>query len=263
MASDLARLKAWFSGYAKSFTTGEPELDRVFKMKETHTARVCLVLRRLGRRMNLPPRDLELGEIMALLHDVGRFRQYARYRTFRDQDSENHATLGVRVINRHGLLSELNPLEKRHVTRAIAHHNSARVQPIEDAQSLFFLKLLRDADKLDIWRVMIGHLCGRAGRRHIVNEFGFADGNGCTPQALAELRRRRVVPLDAIRTQGDVILFYISWVFDLNFDASYSEVRKGCYIERLAAPLPDTQDIREVVAIAGKRVADRTADPAV
>jgi hypothetical protein len=255
MATDTARLKSWFTRYVATFYTGDPEPDRVFKMKATHTARVCMALARLGRRLDLGPRELSLGTVIALLHDVGRFPQFARYRTFRDQDSENHAALGLQVIDRHGLLSGLSPIETRHVTRAIAHHNRARLEPLEDARSLFFLKLLRDADKLDIWRVMIGHFCIGARRNRAVSEFGAGAGRFCSAEALRAICERRVVPIDAIRTEEDAKLLYISWVFDLNFPATFKEVRRGRYVERLAASLPDSGEVRELVDAAREHVA--------
>ena len=39
-----------------------------------------------------------VAEAIALFHDVGRFPQYARYKTFRDSISTNHAALGASVL---------------------------------------------------------------------------------------------------------------------------------------------------------------------
>jgi len=36
--------------------------------------------------------------MLGLFHDVGRFAQYARYHTYLDRDSENHAELSVHVL---------------------------------------------------------------------------------------------------------------------------------------------------------------------
>lgn len=157
MDRDLLSLQSWFSGYVGGFYAGGSELKRVARMKERHTARVCMMARRLGGALKLTARELVLAESIALLHDVGRFPQYARYRTFRDQDSENHALLGLRVINRRRLLSAFSPAERRRIAPAVAFHNAARIPDLPDPQSLRYLKLLRDADKLDILKVMIGH----------------------------------------------------------------------------------------------------------
>jgi hypothetical protein len=216
-------------------------------------------VRRLGGTIALQARELALAESIALLHDVGRFPQWAAYRTFRDQDSEDHARLGLRVIARRRLLSAFTPEERRHIARAVAFHNAARVPALSDPQSLRYLKLLRDADKLDILRVMIGHYGKRRLQGQVVSEFRALAVDGCSPGVVAALRAGRVVPLADTRTVNDVCLFYISWVFDLNFKASHREIRKGDYLARLAAPLPENRDVEEAVRLARDHVARQAA----
>lgn len=259
MDRDLLRLQSWFAEYVGGFYTGDSELKRVAGMKERHTARVCMMVRRLGGALKLPARELALAESMALLHDVGRFPQYARYRTFRDMDSENHALLGLRVINRNRLLSAFSPAERRHIARAVAFHNAARIPDLPDPQSLRYLKLLRDADKLDILKVMIGYYGKRRIQENVVSEFEVTSGNGCSPGVVAALREGRVVPFAATRTVNDVRLLYISWVFDLNFPVSFREVRRGGYLARLASPLPEAGVVQEVIRLAGEHVVRNAA----
>ena len=253
------RLKSWFSNYVSSFYTGDEEFDRVIQLKETHTARVSIGVRRLGRALNLGPRELRLAEIIGLLHDVGRFGQYARHRTFRDRDSENHGKLGLRVISRHGLLSGFDSCERRHIARAVALHNSARLPALTDVTSLFFLKLIRDADKLDIWRVAIGHSNGRGRTAKAVNEFNLSGDGCCSPAVLAAIRAGRVVPIDAVRSANDAKLLYISWVFDMNFRPSFRETLRGRYLDRLAVTMPDSADVRNVLQIARRHAARNAA----
>jgi len=247
---DLSGLYHWFSSYVAGFYTGDAELDRVYALKESHTARVCMTIRRLGKALKLSAEELLLAEGAGLLHDVGRFSQYARYRTFRDQDSEDHGRLGLRVINRYGLLSAFSPAERRRIAQAVAHHNAADLPPLADAVALFLLRLLRDADKLDIWRVVIGHYSGRGQTRKAVIEFELSGNGLCSPAVLAALHGRRVVPIDAVRSVCDAKLLYISWVFDLNFPASFRETLRGRYVDRLASSLPLSQEVRTAVQLA-------------
>lgn len=247
---DFARLRHWFSSYVAGFYTGEAELDRVYALKETHTAQVCMIIRRLGAALKFSPGNLQLAEAAGLLHDVGRFPQYARYRTFRDTDSEDHGRLGLRVINRHGLLAAFSPAERRQIAKAVAYHNAAHLPPLAEPTELVFLKLLRDADKLDIWRVVINHYSGRNRTPKAVTEFELSGNGLCSPAVLAALHRGRVVPLDAVRSVCDVKLLYISWVFDLNFAISFRETLRGRYVDRLAASLPHSREVHRAVQLA-------------
>ncbi len=247
---DTARLRHWFSSYVAGFYTGEAELDRVYALKKNHTARVCMTVRRLGKALKLSPGKLLLAEAAGLLHDVGRFPQYSRYRTFRGRDSENHGRLGLRVINRHGLLSVFSPAERRQIAQAVAYHNAAHLPPLADATALFLLKLLRDADKLDIWKLVIGHYSGRGRTPAAVTEFELSGNGLCSPAVLAALHGGRVVSIDAVRSVCDVKLLYISWVFDLNFPVSFRETLRGLYVDRLAASLPLSPEVRSAVQLA-------------
>lgn len=247
---DLERLKSWFAEYASGFYTGDPAHDRVFRLKQNHTVRVAMVIRRIGRSLGLDPEELRVAETAALLHDVGRFRQYAAYRTFRDQTSENHARIGLRLINRNRLLAGFSPPQRAHIARAVAFHNTAHPPTLNDSESRFFLKLLRDADKLDILNIVIGHYIGRARQPEAFSGLALTHGDRCSPRVLAALRESRFVHLEEVRTLNDVKLLYISWVFDLNFPASFREMRKGRYIERLSASMPATTDVIECVRMA-------------
>ena len=247
---DLERLKSWFAEYTSGFCTGDPEHDRVFRLKQNHTVRVAVIIRRIGRSLGLGPEELRVAEATAVLHDVGRFRQYAEYRTFRDQASENHARISLRVVNRNRLLAGFSPPQKAHIARAVAFHNTAHPPGLNDSDSRLFLKLLRDADKLDILNIVIGHYVGRARQPEAFNGLALTDGHECSPRVLAALRESRFVQSEEVRTLTDVKLLYISWVFDLNFPASFREMRKGRYIERLSSSMPATAEVIECVRMA-------------
>jgi hypothetical protein len=54
--------------------------------------------------------------------------------------------------------------------------------------------------------------------------------------------------LKDMSTLNDFKLLQISWVFDLNFRPTYRAVYERQYVERIAATLPQTREISEVVA---------------
>jgi len=58
----------------------------------------------LGKGLHLNQKDLNLAKTIALLHDVGRFEQYERYRTFDDYKSEDHVHLSLNVLNQEEVL---------------------------------------------------------------------------------------------------------------------------------------------------------------
>ena len=143
-------------------------------------------MRSLGweRALQLDDDKLMLAETMALFHDLGRFRQYETYKTFLDHQSENHAHLSLRELDAHAILDPLTPEERAIVRTAIAFHNAAEIPRREDEHVLFFIRLLRDADKLDIWRVVIGNYTDpRPGSQKAIN-LGLVDDHEVSADAI-------------------------------------------------------------------------------
>ena len=150
----LVRNADWMRDYMKSFYNEDEEIQHAMLMKEAHTGRVRAIIRDLAVHLGLSEEDVALAEIMGLLHDVGRFRQFTVYRTFKDHLSEDHAAAGLKLMEEHGLLDGLLPWEQSLVRFAVEWHNKKEIAPAPDACHLGYAKMLRDADKLDIYHVL-------------------------------------------------------------------------------------------------------------
>src|SRR5208282_2522030 len=150
---DLLLLKQWFSGYCASFYTSDEEDNRNLALKEEHTAHVCANILNIAREESLGAGDAMIAEAIALFHDVGRFPQYAKYKTFMDSLSVNHGELGAKELAAAGILNNLPVREQEIITTAVKFHNAFKIPDLVRRDAIVFLKLVRDADKLDIWRI--------------------------------------------------------------------------------------------------------------
>lgn len=245
--NDLKDLKKWFANYVNGFYTDDPAGNRIIRLKETHTGGVCRNIVMLGKALGLSHKEMVLAETMALFHDTGRFKQYAVYGTFNDKASVNHARLGIRQMAIHRVLSGFTTDEKRLITRAIAYHNAATLPENENSNHLFYMRLLRDADKLDIWQVFIDYYQARKKEPNSVIEIGLPDDPLCSPKIVDALHERRFAKIEDLKTLNDFKLLQISWVFDLNFTPSFQAVQRRRYIEQIAATLPDSEVITTAI----------------
>jgi hypothetical protein len=245
--NDLEHLKKWFADYVAGFYTDNPTDNITIHLKEKHTERVCKNMTLLGKALGLSNEEMVLTETMALFHDVGRFKQYAIYGTFKDADSENHALLGLRELVAHNVLEICTKDERKWITKAIANHNAITIPNKENGKSLFYVRLLRDADKLDIWRVFIDYYNTRDKQPNPVVDFGLPDDPSFSPQVLSALSEERIVRFQDLRTVNDFKLLLLSWVFDLNFTISIQVVKDREYIEKIGAILPNSQETKKVL----------------
>ncbi|MBF0302166.1 MAG: HD domain-containing protein [Desulfamplus sp.] len=253
----LKILEQKFLDYVDRYISNSSEPAPMILKKE-HTIRVCCEIEGLVKSLlikndniflncnnnilnNKPvvlnSESLLLARTMALFHDIGRFRQFETYRTFSDQKSANHAGLSIIEIDEHDILSVCTEREQSLIKGAIAVHNAAQVPNLDDMEMVLFMKLLRDADKLDIWRVVINNYMFPDAQTQEVISLGLKDHRGCSSEALKSILNHTYVKINLIRELNDLKLMQISWAFDLNFPQSLRLVKERNYIEQLASTL--------------------------
>jgi len=242
----LLRLKNWFGEYVKTFRTEDFDCQQNINLKEEHTARVCLEIIDIGKSLDLNQTDLYLAEVMALFHDVGRFEQYAKYRTFFDLVSEDHAALGVKVLKEHKVLEEIDPLTRDLIFKVILYHNRAELPEDETEECLFFAKLLRDADKLDIWRVVTDYYHNKNGRQNSSIELDLPDIPKISDEVCQDLLAGEIVKATSIKTLNDFKLLQIGWIYDVNFPRTFQIIKERGYIEKIISVLPQTETVMEI-----------------
>jgi HD domain-containing protein len=245
--SDFNRLREWFDAYCRKFLTDDEEANRNILLKEEHTRRVCVFMGRIAENLGLAEDDRLLAEAIALCHDVGRFEQYRRYRTFKDSESVNHAALGASVLRGCGILDALPDSERRTLCQTVSLHNVFRIPDGLGGSLARFVRMIRDADKLDIWRVFIEYYALPDEDRASAVGLGFPDHPRCSSAVVAEVRRGQMVDLGRVVTLNDFKLLQISWVYDLNFAISFRIAREAGYFDALAATLPASDEVKGIL----------------
>ncbi|MCL6478913.1 MAG: HD domain-containing protein [Peptococcaceae bacterium] len=243
---DMKLFREWFDHYVKNSYSDDPALQSRIRLKEDHTRRVCEKIVRIGQSLNLGDKDLLLAEAVALFHDVGRFRQITEYRTFNDRLSENHALLGLRVLDEAGVLSPLGEEERRLLAEAIRCHNLCDLPDSLPGRHLLFARLIRDADKLDILEVFTGRYARPKGGPDPALEPGLPDTPEYSAVFVENLLHRRSCSYDDIKNRNDRRLLHLSWIYDINFPYTLAEIVRNGYIEKTIAALPRTGDIAAV-----------------
>jgi putative nucleotidyltransferase with HDIG domain len=256
---NLTALKDWFAGYTASFSTRDVEDQRNIAIKRDHTYEVCRNAVRIACDLGLSGGEVLLAESIALLHDVGRFSQYRRYRTFDDSISVNHAALGVKVLLETNALEGLPQRDRDLIVRAVTLHNVFTLPQGLDRTTLLFAKLIRDADKLDVMRVVIEFFVQDKEKRADAVGLGLPDEPGYSTVVLASLARREMAKKSDLTTLNDFKLLQLAWLYDLNFPSSIRMALERRYIDRLAGLLPDTDEIRHAVAVVRAAVDERLA----
>lgn len=248
-ASQLDKLKCWFDEFIRPYYSagGDDYLNTNLRLKECHTHRTCGIMCELAAGLGLHENDTRIAEATALLHDVGRFEQFQKYRTYKDPVSEDHAGIGLRIIRRQQVLAPLDKNEQLWIETAIDLHNKISLPADLDAPTALFCKLIRDADKLDIFSLAIDYLSRyKQNSAALKLEVEFPDTPECSPEILDCLAQKKLIDYTLLKTLNDTILLQMGWIYDIYFPASMKKLLDAGYLHQLAQRLPKTQQVQSV-----------------
>ena len=248
MQEILKVMHKWMADYMKSFYTADEEVQRGILTKEKHTGYVTANCIELAKNLNLSEHDTELAEMIGLFHDVGRFRQYSIYKTFNDADSEDHADLAIKVIAELDFFKKIPAVDYEIVKVAIWQHNKKTIAPCDDERKILFAKVIRDADKLDIYRVLEPYLA----QENVDKMPNFIKNKGklvadVSPDFVENFVTGKQADYNKIRTNGDRKIVRLMWIYDINFVWTMKKIIERGYIDKIVENLPHDEKISEGV----------------
>ncbi|MDD5597643.1 MAG: HD domain-containing protein [Victivallaceae bacterium] len=230
-----------FSTYTDGFLSGKAEFDKNVLLKTEHSLLVQQECRYLAEAENFSPRLAILVETAGLFHDIGRFEQIRRYNTFVDSRSIDHGDFGYEVLLKNNMLSPLPENDRNIILAGIKFHNKRQLAPHLEAETLLTVRAVRDADKLDIMRVMLNEYSRSELDPAVI--LHLEESDAVSPPVLAHLEKGENPNIADFRTLTDFKLAQLAWIYDLNFTHSLLEFKKRRIYERIAELLPDTPQI--------------------
>ena len=243
----LENFRVWFDDYVSGFYGDDKFVNANLKLKEEHSKRTCEEMRYLARQLGLTDEQKRLADAIALLHDIGRFRQFVEYRTYSDFKSVNHCLLGLDVLRSAKVLEGLDDSERQIIEKAIEYHGRKELPGDLDGQCLLFSKLIRDADKLDIFYVVIEYYRQyRENPKEFMLELEFSDEPTCSPELIDGLLAGRRIDYSRLRTLNDMKLLQLGWVYDVNFPATLKRIKRRRFLEKIIEFLPATEDVEKI-----------------
>ena len=246
----------WFTAYAKNYIDCAKAADKPgFELKLTHTLHVVTESLWLAENSRFSAADLQLAGIIGLLHDIGRFPQLQQYQTFNDRLSCNHAALSLSIIQEQRLLATL-PLQDRQVIQtAVIWHNQKDLPPTLPPRLLQFAGLIRDADKLDIFRVLLVEYATQDPARIQTVDLDLPEGNDCSPSLLEAIASGRMGEASDVQSRLDLHLVRLSWVFAFhNPVAALRRFQEHSYLEQYRSYLPPTPRIQKALELLQRHV---------
>lgn len=217
---DLEKCKKIFKDYVNNYDMSNDKIN----LKYYHTLRVTNFCKEIAASLNLSNDDIEISELIGLLHDIGRFEQIRVYNTFIDKDSIDHADYGVEILKVNNLITQFvsdNEIQNIVLT-AIHNHNKFSIESGLDERINLFCKIIRDADKLDIFNIFL----------KMENYIKHTD-TFISKKILETLLSQSTTKDIDMQTEMDYYLRQVGMIFDLNFVYSLNYIKQNNIVNEL------------------------------
>ena len=224
---DITKAKKAFKEYIQNYDINNPKV----KLKIAHIERTANIARKTAESLNLEKEDIELAELIGLLHDIGRFEQIKRYNTFVDYLSEDHAKLGVDILFEENLIREFIEDNKydRIIKLAILNHNKDKnniTKNITEKEKLH-IKLIRDSDKTDIIYLLTFEDKKAAWEKEDLSEEIF------TEEIYREFIEDKNIFYPNMQTYADRLIGHFAFVYDFNYQYGLKIIYNNEYYTKI------------------------------
>lgn len=215
----------YFESYVKNFDINEKQIIGKYE----HTFRVMEISKNIAESIGLNEEQVEIATFIALFHDISRFEQYTKYRTFNDLISFDHGDYAVKILEDNNLFEEFSTDGKVQniIKKAIKNHNKFRIDSSLNEEEQIYAKIIRDADKLDIlYLTMILYFIEQDRKEKIENGF-------ILENVMEQFRNKE----DILKTKDfkeiDNFLIYLGFTFDFYYKYSFEMLKKEDYINKI------------------------------
>lgn len=225
--------KEFFGELAKKYIKASDfSVSENLQMKRDHSVRVAANCIYLANALELEPDEVQTIELIGLLHDVGRFIQFEKYKHFDDSTSEDHAELSVQLISEQEFFLKMKDDDRKLITEVIGGHNKFSFSS-KDKKTMLFAQILRDADKMDNWELAVS-LLKRDGTFSLPSiSYNLPKMGAASDAVLKSLQAEKSVLKKDLQSLADFKLFLMSMVYDLNFKASFVWVTDRQLIKKI------------------------------
>ena len=239
----LEEIRHWFSTYTQSFASADGSLLPMLTLKLEHSLRVAADSAAIARDLSWPDSEVADAEALGLLHDTARFSQYTTYRTFSDRKSIDHGDHGHAIVRDLRVLARAGAANERRILDGIRYHNKRDLPPGIDAESLRFVNLIRDADKLDIFYVINDAVLNNRTERFPELLLNVDPRGRATPALVAEIKNSKQGSYENIHSLADIFLVRTAWIFGMSYAPTLARIAERKLLIDLRDAIPHEPEV--------------------
>lgn len=245
MIIDRKRVREQFASYTRNYDPEDPKIA----LKIAHTYRVAENCEIIAKSLKLSDEEVDFCWLSGMLHDIGRFEQVKRYNTFIDSKSVDHAEFGADLLFGDERLIDSYTDDRSWdslLEIVIRQHNKFRIIESVTGKTLTFCNILRDADKIDIFRVNI-----ETPMEDIYNvSSDELENSDVTPIVLEYIKNNIAIDRAMLKTPADHHIGHLALAFELVYPKSKELVKEQGYLYQLFNFKTNRESTRNAIEVA-------------
>ena len=240
----ISKLRTEFKEYLITIKSALNNDNPIVEKTLLHTQKVVENITILADYLELSENEKHLAEIIARFHDIGRLWLLLPGNS--ETKITDHAEASVEYLNKCQTFVQLDETTQNIVMHVIKNHNKPDLPRKDGEAVLFYVKLLRDADKLDAWRSTSENIARKDGKTKMALDFSLSDKPIVSPLICKTILNGNIPSKSEIITCNDFIIFRMAWIFELHFKKSFQILNQKQYIRKLYDSLPKNDNVIEI-----------------
>lgn len=233
----LKECRLEFEEYFQSLITESSDNQQRVEDIRAHSLRVAGNSLLLAKILLQTEEDKHIAEIIALFHDYGKAVMIVQGTESPINIQHNHAALSAKLIQQMGFYPKLSADVQLIILKAIEGHNKLKLPKLDNEQQTLFARLLRDADKLDIFETSYRFFKEKYGTQplmalDLINHVEISD------KIIKSVLAGKTAAVEDMKTMNDYRLLLLSMAFDLNFKYTFRILSEKQYIQKIYETLP-------------------------
>lgn len=209
-----------FTKYVNKFDMS----DAAIKLKYEHSLRVMEIAELIAKEEGFSEHDINLSILIGLLHDYARFPQWRDYKTFSGKDSIEHGDLAVNLLFDNKEIENFYKEKEDYdeIYDAIKYHNKMSVKNNLSFHNSKLCKIIRDADKIDIFYIF-----------STKKDWFQEDEKEINEKIKSSFYNEEQASYLDVVSHNDKIVLDFALVFDINYKSSFKYIKENKLIENM------------------------------
>jgi putative nucleotidyltransferase with HDIG domain len=237
----LKECRLAFEEYFQLVTIDSPDNHHKFQDIRAHSLRVVSNSLLLANVVLQTEEEKRLATVIALFHDIGKVSMISKNMEAAIIQRD-HTTVSTKIIQQMEFYAALTADIQAVILKSVESHNKLKLPKLDTEQQTLFARLLRDADKLDIYDSAWRFFKEKTGLAPLMTT-DLNNSTDISEKILKSIQAGKTAMVEDLRSMNDYKLLLISMAFDLNFKYTFRIMSEKQYIQKIYETLPKRDQI--------------------